>query len=352
MTMSTVRKHLTTLLTGAVAIALLLTGCASNSSPGVEASTKPQTSGKGVFPVTINTAYGEITVSKKPERIFVFNTSNLEALSYVGEKPIAWSSGASTKDELSKWNHWWKDLATSIPDPDPRFYDMGQYSLVAEAIAAIKPDLILADIWNVNEQVYKQLSQIAPTYVGIETKAQTSWQDNFAAIASLTGHDPKVVDKLETEVNAEFAAAAKRLSGLQGKTFLVAATDDKGVFWPTGYANQPILALGLKPAHNQPKTSGTADSQKFSQENIEQADADVVFFVTEHRDPSGETQRKLEADPRLKNLPAAKNGTLVFLSPVSLWSAINGGTPASYRWWLKQEPITQLEKSALNQSGR
>lgn len=341
------RRRGTALLAALVGTALALTACSAGTTEAADSESGAP--GKdGAFPVTIDTAYGEITVSEKPERIVVVPTASyLDLLDTLGEKPYAWNAGSGDAAELLAWAPWMEGIVDG--EPDSSLYT-ADYAPSPEAIAALEPDLILTDIWNTDESVYEQLSQIAPTYVGIETDMQTSWQDHLAAIAQLTGHDPAIVDEIEDDLADAYAAAAERLPGLREATFQVPVFADE-VFWITPYANDVITQLGIVPGDDQ---SAVVDGEwvQFSQENIDRLNADVIFFATR---PYGEEAREelyagLKSDPRLAGLPASQNGTVVYLTD-SEWSAINGGTPASYRWWLEQDFIAQLESSALNQSG-
>lgn len=342
----TARKRTTALLVGLVSAALTLAGCsAETTAPNDTAA--PSTDAAG-FPVTIETAYGEITVNEKPERIVALSGRHLELLTVLDEQPIAFADYTSDNDQLLASYPWLDD--TYEGEPDPKLFT-ADYQPSPEAIAALEPDLILTNIWQTDEQLYDQLSQIAPTYAGIESETNTSWQDDLTALAALNGHDDQVVDDAESELDAALVAAAEKLPGLQGKSFYVAALGDGEQLWLTEYAVAPLLALGLVPGEGQPvEGSQAADAPTFSQENIDQLTTDVVLIAAENRDPSGEFRAALEADPRLAELSASTNGTLIFLQP-GQWNALNGGTAASLLWWLDQiEPV--LEESALNQSGQ
>ncbi len=345
-------RRITALLAGMLITILCLVGCAGNTTSAnntsESASPTSPTPDVGNFPATIDTAYGEITVDKKPERIVALDSGYVELLAFLDEKPVVFASYLSDNEELLTYSPWL--AGTYQGEPDPSLFT-ADYQPSAEAVAAWKPDLILTTIWQTDEQLYKQLSQIAPTYVGIEPDTNTDWQANLAALATLTGHDAAVVDQVQADLDAALAAAAGRLQGLQGKTFHVAALGPDEQLWLTEYANAPLVGLGLKPGEGQPVSGEQAASApKFSKENVDQLTADVVFVATEHRDPSGEWQAALDADPRVAALPASQNGTLIYLTAPQ-WNAVNGGSPASVQWWL-DEVVPLLEKSSLNQSGQ
>lgn len=347
MTIPTARKRLTTLLAGVAAAALLLTGCAS-TSPDPGAAPNAPTAGDDAFPVTIDTAYGEITVKEKPKRIVALSAwSDLELLNLLGEEPIAWGQYQTDEAQMLEEQPWMDGLYSGEPDIT---LSTAEFKPAVEAIAALEPDLILTQIYQTDEQTYEQLSAIAPTYVGIETDALTGWQDRTVSLAQLTGHDPAIVDQIEADLDAEFAAARERLPGLQGKNFYSTGTVEGG-FAASAYGAEPMIALGLVPAEGQPATLAEAPSAKqFSWETIDEIDADVVSMLTLRADPSGETEEKVKADPRVIASPAMQNGTWRF-STISQSNAVNPGSPVTLRWWLNQI-VPELEASALNQSGQ
>lgn len=344
--LGTARKRITTVLAGVIAAGLALTGCAGGT-PSASETTAPAAE-SGAFPVTIDTAYGEVTVDEKPERIVVLYSTYLELLPYLGEVPLASTDDDETLEVYQPWL-----LEVDRGEVDTGLLD-ANWSPSPEAVAALDPDLILTSIWSVDEQLYEQLSQIAPTYVGIETDTQTSWQDHLTALAQLTGHDTAIVEEVEAELTADFASAAEKLPGLQGRSYIIPVFFTDNQFWPTEYGNDPIMALGLVPSEQQPHGDVTsADVDTISQENIELLTEDVVFIASSGAvapEVIDETFASLQADPRVAELPASRNGTFIYLDGPQ-WAAINGGTPTSYRWWLDQL-LPQLEASALNQSAQ
>jgi len=348
MTTTTARRRTARTVAAVLGLALVLVGCGSDADSGSAAEAGGAASGDGTFPVTIDTAYGEITLDEEPERIVALSGRHVELLTLLGEEPIAFSDYGSTTEELVASYPWMEGTFEGESDTDLFTAD---YEPAAEAIAALEPDLILTTIWQADEQMYEQLSQIAPTYVGIETDTNTDWQDDLTALATLTGNDAAVVAEQEAELDTALAAASEKLPGLADSTFFVAALGDGEQLWLTEYAADPVVGLGLQPGEGQPLLGeDAADAPTFSQENIDQLTADVVFIAAENRDPSGAFRAALEADPRLAELPASKNGTLIFLDP-GQWNAVNGGTAASVQWWLTQI-VPQLEDSALNQRGQ
>jgi iron complex transport system substrate-binding protein len=336
-----VRPRAHALLAAAVGFALTLSACGSGDSESADGSG----TGSGA---TIDTAYGKITVPDEPKRIVALSGRHIELLTLLDEKPVAFTDyGADDKGIVSSYP-WLKGTYEGTATPELFTAD---YLPSPEEIAELDPDLILTTIWQTDKQLYKQLSKVAPTYVGIETKTNTSWQDDLAALATLTGHDPAIVDEVESDYATDLAEVAAKIPALKGATFQVAALGDGNQFFLTEYAADPLLGLGLEPGKDQPiDGEGGKAAIGFSQENIDKLTADVVLIAAENRDPSGKIRAALEADPRLADLPASKNGTLIFLDP-GQWNAVNGGTATSVLWALEQI-VPTLAASPLNQDGQ
>ncbi|MGB4780401.1 ABC transporter substrate-binding protein [Microbacterium sp.] len=336
------------LIASALAAALLLAGCGAGEpdTDSTDAASGGNTGGDA-FPVTIDAAYGEVSVKEKPERIFVFSARNLELLSYLGEEPYVFNNGPLTGEEFLERLPYLDDALTT--EPDPSLYDMGEYSLDAEAIAAFEPDLILADVWNVDEQAYQQLAQIAPTFVGLKAGDWTSWQDTLTSFATLTGHDPDAaLAEVEAELDTAFETAADRLPGLQGATYQVVTIDDEGFgVGPFDDGVDVDTRLGLVAA------KGYEEGRQASWENVDTLSADVLFVgsagsLSDEAVEEGFT--RLREDPRFAELPAVKNGAVVWLTRDEV-AAITAVTPGGLTWWLEQT-VPRLEESALNQSAQ
>ncbi|MGO1791676.1 MAG: ABC transporter substrate-binding protein [Micrococcaceae bacterium] len=341
------RRRSATLAAALLSVALVLTGCgsegASNGSDDV--STDPGSSAG--YPVTVDTAWGELTIEEKPERIVVFGPMYVDVLTSLDEPVTAFTSGnLATEDQLLQ-NYPWLEGLTGPFDPEVA---TAAADVSLEAVAAYEPDLILGTIWTTPEDRYEQFSQIAPTYVGRDSDVATGWEDVLTDVGALTGK-PEEATQLIAEVEAAFADAAERLPGLQGKTYSAVTFNlDKNEFVFTSTA--PWLQdLGLVPAENQP-TSNISQGQtpNLSLENIEQLNGDVLIIGESYLSAPGETQQFLEADPRFSELPASQNGAVLF-QPSAVGLANTNGGPIALRWMLDQV-VPQLEEMPLNKDGQ
>ncbi|MFY1634862.1 ABC transporter substrate-binding protein [Solwaraspora sp. WMMB335] len=331
-------------LSGALLSAtLLLAGCSGSSGPGETQDTKGKGPGAGTYPVTIDTAYGEITLKERPERIVALGRQSnyVDMLAAIGVEPVAFAvDGAPDEAALLASYPWFEGLTTA--EFDPKMITAEQKAW-PEAIAEHDPDLILGDIWGIDEQLYGQLSQIAPAYVGVDKDAVTGWKDHLTALGALTGH-PDEASQVVSDIEGQLSTARDRLSGLQGKTYNFGVVLE-GMF-RFGGATFPD-DLGLVPAENQGTPTGTTH-ESLSLENLDQLQADVLLIGV-FADP--DARSGLEADPRFAELPASKNGTVVFIDRQLANASGSTPGPASLAWLLERV-VPQLAASRLNGSGR
>lgn len=330
MTMSTRTRRATALLAGVLSAALLLTACGTGNDPG-DVDT-PAASSEG-FPVTVDAAYGEITIPKKPERIVVVSGAYVGMLDVLDEEPVAYYlSFVSSAEEIPTVQPWLSDIDGAGLDTS---LVTAEYKVNAEAVAAYEPDLILGDFWQIDEQMYERLSQIAPTYAGVEKEAimAQTWEDVMASVGSMTGKSTEASQAI-AGLDAAYESARTQLAGLQGKTYGGGALLG-GEFVNTNTRDPFFEELGLVHSENAPET--------VSWENLDQFTADVLFFAFLD---GPDDQEKLESDPRFLDLPASKNGT-VFITDMPTRAAGVDINTLSEAWKLNSA-VQLLKDTALN----
>ena len=135
------------------AAALLVTGCGSGDEPAVaERAATDEASGE--YPVTIDTAFGEITIEEEPERVVALGWSDAETALALGVQPVGASDWLAVggDDGLGDWvERGYDEPPVLIETLEPSF----------EEIAALEPDLILGTRSSGEEDRYELLSQIA-----------------------------------------------------------------------------------------------------------------------------------------------------------------------------------------------
>lgn len=138
--------------------------------------------GAQTFPVTITTGKGPITIPKKPVRIVSLSMADTDTLLALGLTPLSATAGGKPNTLLP-----WQKILQGKVEIFPAFGDLS-----LETVAALKPDLILASNRYGADQLYDQLSKIAPTVLykaGDSTVGwgKDTWQERVTYIAQATG---------------------------------------------------------------------------------------------------------------------------------------------------------------------
>lgn len=149
-----------------------------------------------------------------------------------------------------------------------------------ERIAAADPDLILVDGSSINNnpEAIAILRKIAPTVVA--GLAGGDWRNTFTVVADALNRQDEGARVL-ADYDAAVDAARPRLAGQAGKTFSVVRWQGNSASLilkelPAGVALTD-LGLGRPPAQDR---RGRGHSEPVSLENLDQIDADHMFFGT------------------------------------------------------------------------
>lgn len=135
-----------TLLCAVMALSMPLAACGDE-----EEADAPRAERRA--PITVKHALGTTRVPGEPQRIVVTNPyALLDYLLALGIKPVGSSGDTASDFPFATWLKGKTDDITLVG---------GVEGLHFERLAAVKPDLILADPWRTEE--YKRLSRIAPT---------------------------------------------------------------------------------------------------------------------------------------------------------------------------------------------
>ncbi len=303
----------------AVTVVTALTGCAGPGAGEIAATGAVR---------TVTDAEGtQVQVPVSPQRVVTLSEPTLDGTLALGITPI----GTVTGRGQSGVPNYLSDRAASIP----LLGGIGQPNF--EAIGAARPDLILVDGTSVNNNppVIEALREVAP--VVVTGFAGGDWRDNLRNVAAALNRSTageETITAYETRVEQ----ARAKLSGYAGKTFSV-------VRWQ-GSAPALILKelppgrlltdLGLDRPDAQ-DTYGRGHSEPVSLENLEQIDADYMFFGTlggssvNNPDAGGSSdiagaQQALAAAEKVPGFTGLKayTGDHVILVDGSAWTSTGG----------------------------
>lgn len=267
------------------------------------------------FPIAMKHAYGETVINAKPERVVTLDWNNADAVLALGIVPVGTARanwGPVTDKGLLPWTEEkFKELGTDNPNV---FNDLDGYDY--EAVAAAKPDIIVAPYSGMDEKAYKRLSEIAPTLPFKETAWKTTWREQTVEAAEALGlraEGEKLVADTDAFIKENFAkypklanksAAICYINAADLSSFSVYRTaDPRGAYLTDlGFAfPEKVEALA---------TDKNAFYVKISSELAVEALSDTDIIITYGDD---KTVAALQKDAIFSKIPAVKEGRVVVL---------------------------------------
>lgn len=308
--------------------AIVLTACGTSSDTASGSSDSPDSD---AYPMTVETVYGDITIKEKPEKVVALLHANAEFLAAL-DVPVAAIGNASgySQNDIVKDRPWIPDEFVPLLDTDML---LPNGEAVPEVVAKYEPDLIVGGKFAITTKNFDQLSSIAPAYGGVSEEGDSPWQETLKAYGKMTGKDDEA-KSIVADIESSFEDIRTDLPGIQGKTYATAWVLDGQIQVGPEKSGWPE-EFGLKSYYD--------DYEMVSPENYDTIDADVVFLKTFGNE-------EIENDPRIQELPASKNGTLIIIGgdgPMS--SATDNPTPLSLPW-LRDNLGALLKDSELNKS--
>lgn len=288
----------------AAALLALATACgvapATPLAPGTDATR------------TVATIKGEVQVPVRPQRIVVLNHALAGYLFHL-DQPVAAVVPEFTDTEGVAAPAWADQAAAAgtvfLPWPADGFN--------LEAIAAQRPDLIIAGglgfPFAQAEQVYDQLSAIAPTV--LVPKTLQTWQQQLSFLAGDVFAAPQRYDELRAAYDARVAEVAAAITPPSKPSTVISRASSGKVYVLMDDAGLITLLteLGFEPAPLAqrngavPYTPG-GDMFEVSPENAGVVLDPATIFVVPFDDPK-QTVAALAKDPVLGRLPAFRNGS-------------------------------------------
>ncbi|WP_341936112.1 iron-siderophore ABC transporter substrate-binding protein [Microbacterium sp. LWO14-1.2] len=252
---SRVRRSALPLLALTTSAILLLGGCAAGAE-------SPATDDAGdVHEVTH--ARGTTEVPTEVERVVTLEPLELDTAVAVGITPVGAAVASNVASTPSYLGVDGVEAVGTVPEPD------------LEAIAALKPDLILGTEAR-HSALYEQLSAIAPT-VFIETQTDP-WRDNALLIGEALNKEDEVADLL-ADVDQRCADLSDQYD-VDGQTVQLIRPRDEttlSLYGPISFAGSLLECVGYTIPEQDWADGLQAD---ISPENILDATADEVFVTT------------------------------------------------------------------------
>ena len=271
--------------------AMMLVGCGS--------SEKKETNDTNIKTMTVTDVKGEVEIPANPKRI-VDLSGNSDILSILGYKVV----GTANSDayDYTKFPSYLED---TLKGAEIVGYSM-QDTMDVESIMNLNPDLIV--ISTVQEKMYDQLSEIAPT-VMIKLEA-LNWKEDIRTLAKVFNKDDvanewianyeKKATEAGNKIKAKYGDNTSYLSFLasggqffifDGAGFGDVLYNDMGLTKPTGMPEQTDISLPV-----------------VTYEGLASIKSDYIFAIATDDDLA-----QLESNAIWNNLPAVKEEKVVIL---------------------------------------
>jgi iron complex transport system substrate-binding protein len=278
------------------------------AAPRVLAANLGSKAADGVFPRTVGHYLGHTVLAKRPLRVAVLSTGQNDGLLTLGLVPVG-----TTRDDQGRL---YADYLTQgFPNHQAemrRTQDLGVRSAPdLEVLAALQPDLILANKTLLTPQIHALYQQIAPTVV---TRGYgVNWKIDFLLLADALGQTGAARAWL-----AKYHQDASALAGQWKPTkapsvsFVQANAARNRTMGVLSFTGSIAEDAGLQ---RPPAQRFAGNSQDISNELLDQADADWIFYGAREKSLSSLTGSPLW--PRLRGV-AQKHAVRVDLDPFYL----------------------------------
>ena len=276
-------------------VAAMLVGCGSGNAQN-QVENQQQTPAT----ITVTDVRGEVEIPADPQRI-VDLSGNSDILEILGYDVI----GTANSDayDYTKFPSY---LEETLDGATILGYSM-QDTMDVEAVMNLNPDLII--ISTVQEKMYDQLSEIAPT-VMIQLEA-LNWKDDIMTLAEILGREDVAKEwLLNYEEKATAAGAEIRSEYGEDTTYLsfLASGGQFFVFDGAGFGSVLYDDMGLAKPEGMPEQTDIS-LPVVTYEGLAAIDADYIFCIA-----TAEDLAALEQNTIWQNMPAVKAGKVVILN--------------------------------------
>lgn len=286
------------------------------------------------FPVRIGHAFGTATIPKPPERVVSLSFIGHDFLLALGVRPIA----------LRKWygnfpHGVWPWAQAALGDAEPIVM---QGAIDIEAIAALRPDLIVGQWSGMTAHEYRLLSKIAPT---VAHRAEwgpygAPWQGMLRTLGMATGRR----DRAEAEIarlEARFARIRADHPDWQGASAAMVWAGSTGAYTSRDVRGRLLLDLGfVVPAGIDARGSLNRTYVRMPPEDLSDIDVDALIWLD-----AGRSVERLNTLPLRHTMRAYAEGREIY-SDLMLSAAVSHSSPFSLDYALDR--LVPLLEAAMD----
>ncbi|ULB11666.1 iron-siderophore ABC transporter substrate-binding protein [Cereibacter azotoformans] len=297
------------------------------------------------FPLTLDHAFGRTTIPERPVRVATVSWANHEVPLALGVVPVGFARANFGDDDGDGLLPWVAGRLDDLGAEAPRLFDEGD-GIDFEAVAASKPDVILAAYSGLSQSDYDILSEIAPVVAYRDAPWATDWREMIRLNGTAMGLAAEG-EALIARIEGQIAEVTARHPELHGRTAMfVTHLDIRDLSVIRFYsANDTRVKffedLGLaSPASVRDASTGGGYSGEVSAERIDSFD-DVDILVTYG---GAALLERVRQNPLTSRMRAVSDGALVLLGNDPVGTAANP-TPLSIPWVL-EDYVARLAEAA------
>lgn len=308
-------------------------------------------SGETAYPIVIEHALGTTTIARKPERVATVAWANHEVPLALGIVPVGMARANFGDDDDDGLLPWVAERLAELGGEKPVLYDEGD-GIDFEAVAATRPDVILAAYSGLSQSDHDTLSQIAPVVAYPESAWATDWREMIrlnSAGLGMAAEGEALIGRIEREI----AETVADYPILEGKTAIFVThldvTDLSTVNFYTANDTRVKFFADLGLASPKSVLDATRPGQFAASVSAERVDVfeDVDIVVSYGGVPLLDA---VKAHLLLSRMPAVGKDALVMLGRNPVGTAANP-TPLSISWVLK-DYVELLAEAAGKAAGK
>jgi len=270
-------------------------GCGASSPPTQPSATDRE----------IQHAMGTTYVPKSVERLLTADTAALDAALALDVTPV----GSAVYGDFPRY----------LGDRVEGIESVGEGTQPnLETIARLQPDLILGNKIN-SGNLYRRLSQIAPTVLSEGSGRSGNWQQHFRLYGEALGRGDAARDRLQT-YEQRVEQLRQQLGNPGTTTVSVVATGQGrvGVYTTESFSGSILQNLGF--ARPEIQTDAGRWAKVVSREQLDKLDGDIIFLIHDENSSGSLTRSELVSDPVWSQLSAVERDR-VYEVDAEVWTA-------------------------------
>ena len=302
------------------------------------------------FPVTITHVYGETVIPAQPRRVVVWGTNSQDAVLQLGIVPVGipFFSYGGGDDGILPWD---EQAIAELGGEAPVILPNGNDGIPIEQIAALQPDVILAQFSGITQEEYDTLSQIAPVVAYPKEAWGTSWQDVILIAGQALGKSAEA-QKIVADSEQLIKNEAAKYPALAGKSF-AAVSDYNGQVAVYAALDARVkyvedFGMVLAPGVNeQDPAKGQGFYYGLSYETFDTLDPDVLitYFETDQQ------QADFISKPGVADSAVVTKGAVAPIIGQEFVYSVSPPTGLSLKWGLSRY-LDLLAKAAEKAGGQ